>query len=148
MVRKQEEHVLAAMKGAKTAKEMTESWLVQRPGYEPPPNGYLKLWFERKPEMIPTFSHNALTQMVERGILDPKTRYLMIIACYMTNGHWLGIPVQCANAKAAGATEEEIMEVAHIACYAASKAKLSDVEAVLSKVFDSDSFKNTQPLGQ
>jgi len=42
----------------------------------------------------------------------------------MMEGEWGGLLQQCCNAKAAGATEEEIMEVAFIANYSVSKHML------------------------
>jgi len=150
VVRKGEEKVAKAMKEAKTAEEMVSSWYTQRPGCkggpitgEPDP---LELYKKRKPEMVYTYAHNQLTQLVERGILDPKTRYLIILGCYMIAEHWRGVPWQVCNAKAAGATEEEIMEVAHIVCYAVSKAKLTVSANVLNEVFASPEYKNTQRL--
>lgn len=147
MTRKQEQKVVNAMKAAKTGEEILQSWLTQRPGYEFP-SGFnpLDLYIKRKPEMIYTYAHNQLTQLLDRGILDPKTRYLIIIACYMMENHWEGLPVQCSNAKAAGATEEEIMEVAHIACYAVSKDKLVNTSANLGRIFDSPEFQKTKLL--
>ena len=148
MVRQGEEKVAKAMKEAKTAEEMINSWYVQRPGCEKPTGpGPTDLYKKRKPEMIFTYAHNQLTQLVDRGILDPKTRYLVILGCYMMEDHWQGILPQCCNAKAAGATEEEIMEVAHIACYAVSKAKLVDTSMALAKAFESPDFKRTQRQG-
>ena len=145
MVRKGEEKVLKAMKEAKTAEEMTRSWRTQRPGYEGPPRkDPLDFYIKRKPEMVFTYAHNQLTQLVDRGILDPKTRYLVILACYMMENHWHGLLPQCCNAKAAGATEEEIMEVAFIACYAVSKAKMTSSAVALSEVFASPTYKNTR----
>ena len=111
MVRPQEVKVLKAMKEAKTAEEMTRSWMTQRPDYAGSPSGGFDFYIKRKPEMVSTYAHNQLTQMIERGILDPKTRYLVILACYMMANHWEGLLPQCCNAKAAGATEEEILEV-------------------------------------
>ena len=147
MVRKGEEKVLKAMKEAKTGEEMVRSWLTQRPGFEwPAGTDPLTLYTKRKPEMVYTYAHNQLTQMVERGILEPKTRYLIILGCYMIAEHWRGVPWQVCNAKAAGATEEEIMEVAHIVCYAVSKAKLTVSANVLNEVFASPEYKNTQKL--
>ncbi len=143
MVRKEEAKVLKAMKAAKTAKEMRNSWHQQRPGFKDPEGpSNLDLYTEKKPEMISTFAHNALTQLVERGILDPKARYLVIIGCYMMIGEWGGLLQQCCNAKAAGATDEEILEVAFIADYAASKHMLTHTGAALSKVFESPIFKS------
>jgi len=147
MVRKGEEKVLKAMKAAKTGEEMVSSWLTQRPGFDwPAGTDPLTLYTKRKPEMIYTYAHNQLTQMVERGILEPKTRYLIILGCYMIAEHWRGVPWQVCNAKAAGATEEEIMEVAHIVCYAVSKAKLTVSANVLNEVFASPEYKNTRRL--
>ena len=94
--------------------------------------------------MVSTFAHNALTQLVDHGILDPKTRYLIILASYMMQEHWEGMLPQCCNAKACGATEEEIMEVAFIACYAAAKAKNVDTSLALSKVFENPVFKDVK----
>ena len=149
MVRKGEEKVLKAMKEAKTAKEMIDSWLTQRPGFDwPAGTDPLVLYVKRKPEMVYTHAHNQLTQLVDRGILDPKTRYLVIIACYMMANHWEGLMPQCCNAKAAGATEEEIMEVAFLVCYTVSKGKNVDTSQVLSKIFDNPTFKKIRKLGE
>src|SRR3989337_2959652 len=104
MARPEEVHVAETMKKAKTGDEMRKSWHAQRPGFtDPPVPSNLDLYAERKPEMISTFAHNALTQLVDRGILDPKTRYLVIAGCYMMIGEWGGLLQQCCNAKAAGA---------------------------------------------
>lgn len=146
MVRPQEAKVLKAMKAAKTGDEMMESWYTQRPGFKPASAGGLSLYAKRKPEMIFSFAHNQLTQMIERGILDPKTRYLVIIGCYMMEGHWAGLLPQCCNAKAAGATEEEIMEVAFLACYARGKAMNADSGAALGKIFEDAIYKKVKPL--
>ena len=146
MVRPQEAKVLKAMKEAKTAEEMTRSWMTQRPGYAGPPGGGFDFYIKKKPEMVSTYAHNQLTQMIERGILDPKTRYLVILACYMMANHWKGLLPQCCNAKAAGATEEEILEVAFLVCYAVSKAKNADTCEALAGVLENPIFKKTQKL--
>jgi len=112
MARPGYEKVAKAMKAAKTGAEMTGSWSTQRPGTKSSGGGGLSFWAEKKPEMIYTFAHNQLTQLVDRGILDAKTSYLCILAAYMGGNHWEGLLPQCCNAKAAGATDEEIMEVA------------------------------------
>jgi alkylhydroperoxidase/carboxymuconolactone decarboxylase family protein YurZ len=144
MAKYREEKIAKAMKEAKTAEEMYAPWGTQRPGFVPPPVNELDLYIRRKPEMVSTFAHSALTQLVDRGILDPKTRYLIILACYLMEKHWEGILPQCCNAKACGATEEEIMEVAFIACYAASKSKNVDTALALAKVFESPVFKEVK----
>ncbi len=148
MARAEEARVLKAMKEAKTAKEMRNSWHVQRPGFHDPEGpSPLDLYTERKQEMISTFAHSALTQLVERDILDAKTRYLVIIGCYMMIGEWGGLLQQCCNAKAAGATEEEIMEVAFIADYAVGKHMMCGTGGTLAKVFESPIFKSIKEQG-
>ena len=144
--RPEEKKVVKAMKEAKTAQEMISSWFTQRPGYEGSPGAGFDFFIKRKPEMIPTFAHNSLTQIVERGILDPKTRYLCIIGCYLMANHWDGLPAQCSNAKAAGATDEEILEVAFIVCYAVAKSKNADMSNALGKVLESPVYKKVRKL--
>lgn len=142
MARPDEKHIVKAMKEAKTAQDMVMSWITQAPerdarGVAKP----LRLWVERKPEMIETFAHNQLTQMIDRGILDKKTRYLVILGIYMALRHWGGIVPQCCNAKAAGATEEEIMEVAFLADYGVSKTWLVEMGAALGDAFENPFYK-------
>ena len=152
MARPEEEHIVKAMKKAKTGEEMMKSWYTQRPGAseagaeaQATP---LHFWAKRKPEMISTYAHNQLMQLLDRGILEPKTRYLIILACYMMEGCWRGILPQMCNAKAAGATEEEIMETAFLACYAVSKDKMVYTGQALNEVFNNPIFKNTKPLAE
>ena len=148
MVRPEEAKVLKGMKEAKTAEEMVKSWSAQRGDPNPTSKSkapFMDLYVRRKPEMISSYAHNQIMQVVERGILDPKTRYLVILGCYMMNEHWHGLLPQSCNAKAAGATEEEIMEVAFLACYAAGKSKNVNTCEALSEVFESALFKSVAP---
>jgi len=153
MTRPEDEKVARIMKEAasgdiydpETAKNIINSWGAQRPGasLEGTFNS-LRLFAERKPEMIHTFAGNQLAQVVERGILDKKTRPLVTLGVYMAQRHWDGIGAQVCNARAAGATDEEIMEVAFIADYGASKTWLVEICQALGKAFESDNYKNTK----
>lgn len=145
MARAGETQVAKAMKEAKTARDMVLSWGTQRPGasMERTLNS-LRLYIERKPEMVATFAHNQLTQILERGILDKKTRHLVIIGIYMALRHWQGMNAQCCNAKAAGCTDEELMEVAFLADYGISKCMLVESCQALTEVFDSANYKSTK----
>ncbi len=149
MPRPEEVEVVEAMKAAKTGEEVLASWAKQRPGYgKPPDDPTLDFWIENKPEMLFTFAQNQLTQLLDRGILDPKTRYLILVACYMMACHWEGVLPQACNAKAAGATDEEIMEVAFCVCYAVGKAKMQESGACMKKVFESPTFQNIERLAK
>jgi alkylhydroperoxidase/carboxymuconolactone decarboxylase family protein YurZ len=95
MARPEEVKTAEKMKKAKTGKEMILSWGDQRPGADM--EGTLKvlrLYVEKKPEMIATFAHNQLTQVTDRGILDAKTRYLVTLGIYMALRHCQGIGAQ------------------------------------------------------
>lgn len=145
MARVEEAHVAKTMKEAKTAQDMVLSWGTQRPGasMERTLNN-LRLFVERKPEMIETFAHNQLTQTIERGILDKKTRHLIIIGIYMALRHWQGMNAQCCNAKAAGCTDDELMEVAFLADYGVSKCMLVESCQALTEVFESPTYKSVK----
>lgn len=130
-----------------TAEDIVTSWGLQRPGasidrtYE-----MLRLFIDKKPEMIATFAGNQLAQVVDRGVLDRKTRHLVIIGVYMALRHWEGIGAQCCNAKAAGATDAEIMEVAFLANYGASKTWLVEICQALTSAFETENYKNVQSV--
>ena len=104
MPRPEEVEVVAAMKAAKTGEEILASWAKQRPGYNPGDKGdpSLDFWVKRRPDMLHTYAQNQLTGLLDRGILDPKTRYLLLVGLYMMNDHYDGVMPQACNAKAGG----------------------------------------------
>ena len=146
MPRPEEVDVVAAMKAAKTGEEILASWAMQRPGYVPGQGGdpTLDFWVHNKVEMLHTFAQNQLTQLLDRGILDPKTRYLLLVGLYMMTNHWDGVLPQACNAKAAGASDEEIMEVAFCVCYSVGKAKMQESGQCLDSVFSNPTFQKIQ----
>ena len=148
MPRPEEVEVVKAMKAAKTGQEILASWAMQRPGYKPGAKGdpTLDFWVDHKVEMLHTFAQNQLTQLLDRGILDPKTRYLLLVGMYMMANHWDGVLPQACNAKAAGASDDEIMEVAFCACYSVGKAKMQESGQCLDKVFSNPTFQAITPL--
>jgi alkylhydroperoxidase/carboxymuconolactone decarboxylase family protein YurZ len=148
MPRPEEVEVVKAFKAAKTGEEILASWALQRPGYKPGDKGdpSLDFWVKNRPDMLHTFAQNQLTGLLDRGILDPKTRYLLLVGLYMMNNHWDGVLPQACNAKAAGATEEEIMEVAFCVCYSVGKAKMQESGQCLDTVFNNATFKAISPL--
>ena len=60
---------------------------------------------------------------MDRGILDRKTRELIMIGMLLVMKDFDGVQAHVANAKAAGVTEEEFAAVIEIACYEASKTQ-------------------------
>jgi len=145
MARPDEIEVVKRMKEAKTGEDMVNSWIGQAPGRDKREAAdSLRLYLERKPEMIETFAHSQLTQVTDRGILDRKTRYLITIGIYMALRHWRGLLPQCSNAKAAGCTDEEIMEVAFLANYGVSKTMLIEGGEALANVFEDPAYQQIE----
>ncbi len=137
--------VVKAMKDAKTPKDIVMSWTTQGDGKGAEHDLKLfKFWMERRPEMIEIFAHNMLWRVIDHDILDPKIRTLVTLGIAMANGAVDGVIAQVGNAKGAGATEEEIMEVAWIACYQASKGKLAFTSIALNEAFKENA--NVKPI--
>ena len=147
MASKRYEKVAKGMREAldKGPAAISKSWFLQRPGAEEFVKPGPALW-EKKPDMVRRHVGNTLADLVEDEILEPKTRYLIILACYMMINHWQGLMPQMSNAKAAGATEKEIMEVANICCYAVAKDKLTLTWANMNAVLESPQFKAIKVL--
>ena len=147
MPRPEEAEVVEAMKAAVTGEDVLAAWAKQRPGYgKPPDDPSLQFWVDNRPDMLHMYANNQLTALLDKGVLDPKTRYLLLMGLYMMSGHWDGVLPQACNAKAAGASDEELLEVAYCVCYSAGKAKLQESGACLDKVFGSPTFQAISPL--
>lgn len=136
MARPEETDIVQAMKEAKTARDMVKSWGTQAPGRDIERSlKVFKLWIERKPEMMEVFAQNPLWRYIDHGILDPKARELVILGIIMAMGSTEGVVARVANAKGAGCTEEEMMEVAYLVCYQAGKSMLGTSATMLEEAF-------------
>ena len=113
-----EAELVKALKEAKTAKEMIDSWTYlaaatteeakeQESWYEE----YYKVWIDKAPHMVGRFMHDPYKDMCERQILDPKTRELVAVALLACLEEGEGLAWHMAVAMREGATEEEIMEL-------------------------------------
>ena len=145
MARTEDAKIVKTMKKAKTARDMVLSWGTQAPGRNMEKSlDVFKLFVDRKPEMIETFAKNPLTQVIDRGILDRKTRCLVLMGIVMAMETKGGIIPQYNNAKAAGCTEEEIMEIAFLVTYQACKDMMGFLSPTLAEAFKS--AENVHPL--
>lgn len=126
MARPEDAKLVRTMKEAKTGRDIVLSWGNQAEGRNMKGSLELfRLYTERKPEMLETYAQNPLTQIVDRGILDRRTRYLVLLAIALARESREGVIAQWANAKGAGWTEEEVMEVAFLAAYQAGKGSIA-----------------------
>ena len=80
-------------------------------------------WFvEKMGEKDPEFYQrlkSVLEMALAPGALDAKTKYLIVLALDAFKGAQEGVKVVAAQARAAGASEEEICEALRLAYYVA-----------------------------
>ena len=109
---------MISMKDAKTGQEMLDSWweLVGDGDIEDIKEVF-KVYADKMPEIIKNFCHQPLVESMERGVLDPKTRELVLLGMLAVMQCGPGIIFHILGAKNVGVTEEEIMEVMYLSCY-------------------------------
>ena len=111
MARPEEAKAVQAFKEAKTGEEMVRSWGAQSPGREMDSLvDVYRLFIDNRPDIIETWAHRPLQEIMDRGILDRKTRELCFLAILLAWQRHYGVIAHVANAKAAGVTDEEILE--------------------------------------
>jgi len=137
MARPEEAKAVEAFKKAKKPKEMVDSWASQTPG-RPMERQWeiISTFAEKAPWILEYYAQRGLQNIMDRGVLDRKTRELIMIGMLMVLKDSDGIAAHVANAKAAGVTEEELAAVAEIACYEASKTMCISVLVNLKKSWE------------
>ena len=122
-----------AMKKAKTGREMIDSWApLVGPGADMAgAHKTFGVYADNAPWMMEDFSQTPLIKLLERGVLDAKTRELIFVALCVDTETAGGIIFHIEAAAHAGATKEEIMEVLCISAYDFAKNHMSRIgEAV------------------
>jgi len=136
MARKEEAQAVKAFREARTPREKVFSWGSQTPGRDM--EGLyqaLKLFAEKAPWLIDTYAHNPLADIMDRGVLDRKTRELVLIGMMLVMKESAGVVAHVANGLAAGLTEEEIIAVAECACYEGGKPMVVACSEMLTNAF-------------
>jgi alkylhydroperoxidase/carboxymuconolactone decarboxylase family protein YurZ len=72
---------------------------------------------------------------MDRGVLDRKTRELVLIGMMLVMREPGGVTAHVANGLAAGLTEEEIIAVAECACYEGGKPMVVACSEMLTNAF-------------
>lgn len=137
MARPEEAKGVKAFKNAKTPKEMVYSWASQSPG-RPMEKQWevISTFAEKAPWILEYYAQRGLENVMDRGVLDRKTRELIMIGMLLVLKDGDGVGAHVANAKAAGVTEEELAAVAEIACYEASKTMCMSTLVNLKKAWE------------
>ena len=113
-----------SMKKARTGREMLDSWqeLVGDGDIEDI-KGVFEVFAERMPTMLARFTHQPLVESMDRNVLDPKTRELVLLGMLAAMQCGPGVVFHIQGAIHAGATEEEILEVMFLSAYEQAKVQ-------------------------
>ncbi|MFH0813073.1 MAG: carboxymuconolactone decarboxylase family protein [Pseudomonadota bacterium] len=109
---------MISMKDAKTGKEMLDSWqeLVGDGDIEDIKQVF-QVYVEKMPDILKNFTNQPLLESLERKVLDPKTRELVLVGMLAAMQCGPGLIFHIQGAVHEGATEAEIMEVIFLSCY-------------------------------
>lgn len=127
---------MISMKDAQTAEEMLESWqeLVGDGDIEDVKAAF-QIYAKKMPDIIKRFCQEPLVASNDRGILDAKTRELVLVGMLAAMGCGFGVMFHIMGAKNAGCTEEEIMEVIYLSSYEHAKVSAANLAESVTEGF-------------
>ena len=119
---------MISMKDAKTGQEMLDSWqeLVGDGDIEDIKQVF-QVYADKMPEILKTFTNQPIMESVDRGVLDPKTRELVLVGMLAAMQCGPGLIFHIQGAVKEGATEEEIMEVIYLSAYEHGKVNVASL---------------------
>ena len=119
---------MISMKDAKTGKEMLDSWqnLVGEGDIEDIKEVF-SVFAEKMPDILKNFTNQPLVESLERGVLEPKTRELILVGMLAAMNCGPGLIFHIQGAVHEGASEEEILEVLYLSAYEAAKVNIASI---------------------
>jgi AhpD family alkylhydroperoxidase len=117
---------MVTMKDAKTGPEMLDSWqeLVGDGDIEDIKRVF-QVYADRMPSILEHFTQKPLVESLERGVLDAKTRELVLVGMLAAMQCGPGLVFHIQGAVHAGATVAEIMEVIFLSAYQHGKVQVA-----------------------
>lgn len=137
MAREEEAKAVEAFRNAKSGKEKVYSWGAQSPGrnmeglYQA-----LELFAEEAPWIIDNYAHDPLADIMDRGVLDRKSREMIFIGMMLVLREPGGVIAHVANGLAAGLSKEEILAIAELAAYEGGKCMAVACSQMLTDAFE------------
>jgi len=114
----------SAIRNAKTGKEMLDSWQsLVGDGDIDDIKQVFNVYAEKLPQMLEHFTQRPLADSLERGVLDPKTRELVLVGMLAAMQCGPGLVFHIQGAVHEGASVEEIMEVIYLSAYEHGKVQ-------------------------
>lgn len=114
----------AAIAGAKTGQDMLDSWqTLVGDGNIDDIKQVFQVYADKMPELLNYYTQQPLASSLERGVLEPKTRELVLVGMLAAMQCGPGVVFHIQGAIHEGATEEEIMEVIFLSSYQHGKVQ-------------------------
>lgn len=117
---------MVTMKDAKTGQEFLDSWQeLVGDGDIDDIKRVFQVYADRMPSILEHFTQKPLVESLERGVLDPKTRELVLVGMLAAMQCGPGLVFHIQGAVHAGATTAEIMEVIFLSAYQHGKVQVA-----------------------
>lgn len=124
MTSKREKKQAEAIRNAGTGQEMLDSWqTLVGDGNIDDIKGVFQVYADKMPELLRYYTQQPLASSLDRGVLDPKTRELVLVGMLAAMQCGPGVVFHIQGAVHEGATEEEIMEVIFLSSYQHGKVQ-------------------------
>lgn len=124
MTTEREKMQAEAIREAKTGQDMLDSWQVLvGDGNIDDIKKVFQVYADKMPELLQYYTQQPLASSLERGVLEPKTRELVLVGMLAAMHCGPGVVFHIQGAVHEGASMEEIMEVIFLSSYQHGKVQ-------------------------
>lgn len=124
MTSKREKKQAKALREATSGQAMLDSWqTLVGDGDIDDIKKVFQVYADKMPELLSYYTQQPLASSLDRGVLDPKTRELVLVGMLAAMQCGPGVVFHIQGAIHEGATEAEIMEVIFLSSYQHGKVQ-------------------------
>ncbi len=124
MTSEREKQQAEAIRNAGSGQAMLDSWqTLVGDGDIDDIKKVFQVYADKMPELLSYYTQQPLASSLDRGVLEPKTRELILVGMLAAMQCGPGVVFHIQGAIHEGATEEEIMEVIFLSSYQHGKVQ-------------------------
>ena len=124
MTSEREKKQATALRDAASGQAMLDSWqTLVGDGDIDDIKKVFQVYADKMPELLSYYTQQPLASSLDRGVLDPKTRELVLVGMLAAMQCGPGVVFHIQGAVHEGATEAEIMEVIFLSSYQHGKVQ-------------------------
>ncbi len=124
MTSEREKQQAEAIRNAGSGQAMLDSWqTLVGDGDIDDNKKVFQVYADKMPELLSYYTQQPLASSLDRGVLEPKTRELILVGMLAAMQCGPGVVFHIQGAIHEGATEEEIMEVIFLSSYQHGKVQ-------------------------